>query len=185
MALNIFRVMVFKLGVTVQEATERTSAIMSLCSETVRRWVHSFYCQNTTTETAIPESKRGCHSKQQSLIDVSEGLKNDARRHVKENSWVKGKNDSEYLQGSLEQCLDTIPLQWHVRANLSNDCCTLAKEAWIHSATACQRHIWHDRADVVDYRKEYLLNLANIESSGPVRRIRVYHDESLYYANSL
>ena len=43
----------------------------------------------------------------------------------------------------------------------------------------------HDRADVVEYRKEYLLNLDNTESSGPIRRIRVYHDESVYYANSL
>ena len=66
---NIFRVMFFKMGVTVQEATE-TSSITSLCSETVRRWAHSFYRHNTTTETAIRESKHGCHSKQQSLVDV-------------------------------------------------------------------------------------------------------------------
>ena len=58
---------------------------MSLCSETVRKWAHSFYCQNTTSETAIPESKHGCHSKY-----VSEGLKSDVRRYVKENSRVKG-----------------------------------------------------------------------------------------------
>ena len=32
----------------------------------------------------------------------------------------------------------------------------------------------------MDYHKEYF-----IESSGPVRRIRVYHDKSLYYAISL
>ena len=189
MALNIFRVMVFKLGVTVQEATETTSAIMSLCSETVRRWAHSFYCQNTSDETAIPESKRGCHSKQQSLIDVSEGLKNDARRYVKETSWVKG--EPRMTVNTFKDHLNNVLIPSHCNGMLGT-ICQMTAARWLRKlGFTPRRHAkgiffdGHDRADVVDYRKEYLLNLANIESSGPVKRIRVYHDESLYYANSL
>ena len=102
------------MGVTVQEATETTLAIMNLCSETVRRWAHSFYCHNTTTETAIPESKRGCHYKQQSLIDATEGLKNDAGRYVKENSWVKG--EPRMIVNTFKDHMNSVLIPSHAMA---------------------------------------------------------------------
>ena len=139
------------------------------------------FCSPIHTDEVL-SSLRGNHPKVSTLIRDEE-FQMKAREFVRKNAYRKG-----------EPNLTVREFAGWVREGWQVDICDDTARRWLHklgfSRVNHSKGVYfdgHERADVVEYRSKYLDKLAEYNHEAPnVGRpiIRVYHDESTFYANA-
>jgi hypothetical protein len=177
-------------GKKINEASQLTSIVTGFSMETVRRWGTSFYQaaahkgDNEFNLEWVEEclvSSRGCHPKTISLFE-DEDFQLQSKEFVRKNACVKGSPNltaKAYATWIATNWKHTVSERTAIR--------------WLHKLGFKQQRLGkavyfdgHERSDVLADRKKYVDKLHEYDYPEPDERpiIRIYHDESTFYANS-
>ena len=188
-------------SVRILKACDLVAACTPFAAHTVRKWAADmFVCyfsalssvEDVTDERLELElqSDRGRHSKNVSLM-TDENFRKDAREYVLNNSNLRGKPNL-----TLQQFVVWVKEQRGV------EICIATASLWMHDLGFTYKQFskgvyfdGHEREDVVKQRDLYLEKLTSCShrmwishspAPNPCCRpvIRVYHDESTFYANA-
>ena len=199
-ALQIFSGCVCR-GTGLLEACDVAAACTTFSARTIRRWATDLFggyfsflstIDDVTDERLELElvSGRGKHPKWESLM-ADENFRKEAREYVLENGYVKGKPNMTLLEF----------VSW-LKEHKKVEVCTSTASLWLHDMGFTHKQFskgvyfdGHERDDVIKDRKVYLETLASYSHTmwsshspapNPACRpiIRVYHDESTFYANA-
>ncbi len=200
MALQMFGAAI-RSGVSILEACNWSSVAMGFSAQVIRRWAQEIFVDFFSSLSSLEdvtdeqlehelESARGRHPKWITLSS-DENFRRECQSFIHQNANVKGKPNLTLM--------DVV--SW-VKSSYGVDVCKSTVSLWLHDlGFSYQQHSkgvyfdGHDRADVVTDRTAYLQHLESLESRmwlyntpspNPAIKpvIRVYHDESTYYANS-
>ena len=177
-------------GMNIMEASQLTSTVTDFSTETVRKWGGSFYqavmhrrdydiSKEWVEEHMI--SSRGCHPKTISLFE-DEDFQLKSKEFVRSNSCTKGKPNL-----TAQAYATWINTNWH------HEISEVTARQWLHKLGFEQQGIGkavyfdgHERPDVVSDRNHYVQEMHKYDYPEPGEKpvIRVYHDESTFYANA-
>ena len=199
-ALQLFATLVLD-GMEVLSACDLVAKCTASSSRTVRRWASDVFggfffslstIDNVTDEVLELElsSGMGRHPKWVSLIS-DENFKKDARRFIVDNGYVKGKPNL-----TLSDFTKWVVKEKGVSISISTASVWLHQMGFTHKQFSKGVYFdGHERDDVVADRKSYMNMIESYKprmwvshspapspSYHPV--VRVYHDESTFYANA-
>jgi hypothetical protein len=193
-ALNIFSISLLE-GDSVLKACDTASRFTGFNSEVVRRWAAAVFLDFFATTSNIDDvddaslevelsSSRGKHPKWLSLIH-DEGFRLEATKYVREHGYNKGTPNL-----TMADFIHWVDEEWDV------EICAETARTWLHQMGFSYRQFskgiyfdGHERDDVVQHRKEYLVSLRDRMLTSPAELaqprtstlrpiIRIFHDES-------
>ena len=199
-ALSIFAGAVLS-GHGILEACALASVCTVFAARTIRRWATEvfgdFFSVISNSDDITDEileiefqSGRGRHPKRVSLMS-DDKFRKQVKEYVLENGYVKGRPNL-----TLQQLVE-----W-VNKHHGIEVCTSTMSLWLHDMGFSYKQFskgvyfdGHEREDVVEERKAYLAKLASYNqrmwiSHSPAPNplchpvIRLFHDESTFYANA-
>ena len=188
-------------GQRIGKACETASVCTSFCVKTIRRWMDDVYnsyfstissFENVTDKelTAQLSSNRGKHPKIESKFS-DERFQAKARKYAQDKGFVKGQPNL-----TLQQFVMWVEQEEAINISIST------ASRWLHELGFTHKQFskgvyfdGHERDDVIEDRKTYLATLdaysprmwiSHSPCPSPFCQpiIRVYHDESTYYANA-
>ena len=199
-ALQVFTASVLQ-GNGILSSCDLAASCTSFGSRSIRRWANDIFVDFFSTVSSLEnvedgslelelESERGKHPKWLSLM-ADENFKKETKQYVLDNGYIKG--------------MPNLTLQkfvsW-IKESKSVDVCTSTASVWLHDMGFSYKQFskgvyfdGHERDDVVESRKMYLELVESFRSRMWVSMspclnpvccpiIRVFHDESAFYANS-
>lgn len=199
-ALRIFAGSIL-MGRGIGEALDLSALCTGCCSRTIRRWAsHVFgdYFANISNLDDVTDdrldrelqSDRGRHPKWVSLM-ADETFRKDVKKYVLEHGYAKGAPNI-----TLQHLVTWMKETYKVDISISTASLWLHDLGFVHKQYSKGVYFdGHEREDVVDDRKAYLTQLQSYDkrrwtSHSPAPNpqcrpvIRVYHDESTFYANA-
>ena len=188
-------------GMGIMESCKLAGIATGFNNQVVWKWAKEIYVDFFSIQTSLEnvtddrldkelESGRGKHPKWISLIS-DENFRADVRKFVLDNAFVKGRPNLT-LQAVVTWMKETHEV----------DVCKSTLSLWLHEMGFSYQQFTkgvyfdgHEREDVVAGRRAYLATLQSYERrmcvySSPcpdpaiLPVIRIYHDESTYYANA-
>ena len=203
-AIQIMTSAMTELGKGIVDAAKFAAATTGFSQEVVRRWAFSYFTALNQYPGSIDdldldfietqlssERGKGCGNADSILHD--EEFQLSARKYIRSNAYRKGAPNL-----TTEMFCKWIKDEFGVEV-----CCETAR-VWLHflgfNMSDHQKGVFfdgHDREDVVEYRKDLLARLEKLDEAtitpstpcpsvvdGENKYIRVYHDESTFYANT-
>ena len=203
-AIQIMTSAMTELGKGIVDAAKFAAATTGFSQEVVRRWAFSYFTALNQYPGSIDdldldfietqlssERGKGCGNADSILHD--EEFQLSARKYIRSNAYRKGAPNL-----TTEMFCKWIKDEFGVEV-----CCETAR-VWLHflgfNMSDHQKGVFfdgHDREDVVEYRKDLLARLEKLDETtitpstpcpsvvdGENKYIRVYHDESTFYANA-
>lgn len=201
-ALSIFSRCICS-GIGIMDACDEAAMFTDFSSQVIRKWATECFVNyfsnlkdidDATDETLDVElsSNRGRHPKVISLM-FDENFRMELKQYVHNNGYVKGKPNL-----SLSQVVSWVMEKWGA------EICEETARVWMHKLGFTYRQFskgvyfdGHERADVIQDRKEYVATMSLYESrfltahsptlspqctQWPV--IRLFHDESTFHSNA-
>ena len=201
-ALQVFNTAMTKWGRGIVESAKTAAEVTGFCAESIRHWACTFFCFIATTDESLENitdevveaelsSDRGRAPSNPSSIIHDEEFQLKAREFVRMHAHRKG-----------EPNLTSVMFRQWISETFSVTICDETARLWMHKLGFWQhthtKGIYfdgHERADVVAHREKFITEMAEIDkksitvdqpspdiSDRPI--IRVYHDESTFYANT-
>ncbi len=202
-ALKVFHSVQTKWEKGIVESAEIAAELIGVSAQSIRVWAKFFFVSLATWSEPIDNfddeqveqvlsSERGQGAENFNSLVQEESFQLEARQFVRQNANKKGEPN---LTAEMFQ-------QW-VCDKYRTKICKETARVWLHKLGFDQRchskgvyFDGHDREDVVAHRKQFVSQLADLESKTmspsqphPVTTerpiIRVYHDESTFNANAM